>query len=82
MVRAWPSTLLALTGALGLAQIGKNGKILGLKNQLKIRKKFEIFFLIFFCSRCSLGPPKMQLRSFFEKSQLNFESLLFPSGEF
>ena len=24
----------------------------------------------------------MQLRSFFEKSQLKFESLLFPSGEF
>ena len=48
MVRAWPNTLLALTGALGLAQIGKNGKILGLKNQLKIRKKFEIFFFNFF----------------------------------
>ena len=45
-------------------------------------KKIWIFFSYCFCSRCSLGPPKMQLRSFFEKSQLKFESLLFPSGEF
>jgi hypothetical protein len=47
MVRAWPNTLLALTGALGPAQMGKNGKILGLKNQLKIRKKIGNFFLKF-----------------------------------
>jgi hypothetical protein len=38
---------LALTGALGPAQMGKNGKILGLKNQLKIRKKFGNFFFNF-----------------------------------
>ena len=47
MFRAWPNTLLALTGALGPAQMGKNGKILGLKDQLKIRKKFGNFFLNF-----------------------------------
>ena len=39
----------------------------------------KFFFLNFFCPRCSLGPTKRQLRSFFEKSQHKFESLLFPS---
>ena len=44
-------------------------------------KKIWIFFLIFF-PRWSLGSAKIYLRSFFEKSQHKFESLLFPSGEF
>ena len=48
MVRAWLNTPLARIGALGLAQMGKNGEILGLKNQQKSEKKLEIFFLIFF----------------------------------
>ena len=45
-------------------------------------KNLKFLFLIFFCPRWSLGPPKIYLRSFFEKSQHKFESLLFPSGEF
>ena len=49
---------------------------------MKMKKKFEIFFLIFFCPRWSLGPSKIYLRSFFEKSQHKFESLVFLSGEF
>ena len=49
---------------------------------MKNEKKIEIFFLNFFSSLCSYGLLKMHLRSFSEKSQHKFESLLFPSGEF
>ena len=42
MVRAWPNTLLALTGALGLAQMGQNGKILVKKSAKNREKKKEI----------------------------------------
>ena len=40
-------------------------------------KKYEIFFFNFFCPTCSLGHPKMPVRSFFEKSLTNFECVLF-----
>ena len=40
-------------------------------------KKYEIFFFNFFCPKCSLGHPKMPVRSFFEKSLTNFECVLF-----
>ena len=40
-------------------------------------KKYEFFFFNFFCPKCSLGHPKMPVRSFFEKSLTNFECVLF-----
>ena len=40
------------------------------------RKKFEFFFFNFFYPTCSLGHPKMSVRSFFEKSLTNFECAL------
>ena len=40
-------------------------------------KKFEFFFFNFFYPTCSLGHPKMYVRSFFEKSLTNFECVLF-----
>ena len=40
-------------------------------------KNMKIFFFNFFCPKCSLGHPKMPVRSFFEKSLTNFECVLF-----
>ena len=44
---------------------------------MKNEKKFEFFFFNFFYPTCSLGHPKMPVRSFFEKSLTNFECVLF-----
>ena len=44
MVRAWLNTPLSRIGALGPAQMGKNGEILGLKISQKSEKEFEFFF--------------------------------------
>ena len=40
-------------------------------------KKIWNFFFNFFYPTCSLGHPKMPVRSFFEKSLTNFECVLF-----
>ena len=40
-------------------------------------KNMKFFFFNFFCPTCSLGHPKMPVRSFFEKSLTNFECVLF-----
>ena len=40
------NTFLARIGTLGLAQRGKNGEILGLKNQQKSEKIWNFFFLM------------------------------------
>ena len=45
-------------------------------------EKFEIFLLNFFGLSCSLGAPKIQFKSFFQKSLHKIKWLLFFSGEF
>ena len=44
---------------------------------MKNEKNLKFFSSIFFYRTCSLGHPKMSVRSFFEKSLTNFECVLF-----
>ena len=44
---------------------------------MKNEKNFKFFSSIFFYPTCSLGHPKMPVRSFFENSLTNFECVLF-----
>ena len=84
MLRFFKKNLNCIFGSLGvqknLCEILK--KIVRVSPLWKTTKIWKKNFLIFFSPWFSFGLPKMHLRSFFEKSQLKFESLLFPSGEF